>query len=309
MATLVHIALANLSSLILAASAPTPDSVKVTYLHSLSTSFGTVPLDAVTLSYDREHHEIFVTGDGPARVYNESGMEVFIFDDDPNIGRIRSVATREDGDLLVLSTLESGAALIRCTFRGEFISRLELSGVPAGFAGANYSVMRQQGGQLYLADLNAMKVLVVDGEGTYVASWDLAPLLEVGEQREDYGLRGFNVDKDGNILFTVQALFKAFVLSPAGDLRAFGTRGGAPGKFNVVSGIARDDAGNFYVADILKSVVNVFDPEFRFVREFGYRGRGPHNLAAPEDLAVADGKLFVSQHARKGVSVFQVVQQ
>ncbi len=309
MVTLVHIALASLASLTLGAPAPNPDAVKVTYLHSLSTSFGTVPLDAVTLSYDREHHEIFVTGDGPARVFNESGMEIFIFEDDPRIGSARAVASLDGGDLLVLSLLESRTALVRCSFRGEFIARVEMSGVPADFANASYSVMRQRGGRLYLADLNAMKVLVVDGEGRYVASWDLAPLLEVGDQREDYGIRGFNVDKDGSILFTVQALFKAFVLSPAGDLRAFGTRGGAPGKFNVVSGIARDDAGNFYVADILKSVVNVYDPEFRFVREFGYRGRGPHNLAAPEDLAVADGKLFVSQHARKGVSVFQVVQQ
>ena len=309
MATLVHIALANLASLLLAASAPTPDSVKVTYLHSLSTSFGTVPLDAVTLSYDREHHEIFVTGDGPTRVYNESGMEVFTFEDDPRVGRVRAVATLDGGDLLVLSWLENGAALIRCTFRGEFISRLELRGVPTEFAGVSYNMMRQLGGKLYLADPVAMKVLEVDGEGGYVASWDLARLLDVEEKRQDFGIRGFNVDKDGNILFTVQALFKAYVLSPAGDLQAFGSRGGAPGKFNVVSGIARDDAGYFYVADILKSAVVVFDPEFRFVHEFGYRGRGPHNLAAPEDLAVADGKLFVSQHARMGVSVFQVLQQ
>jgi hypothetical protein len=309
MTALAHIALASLSALTLAAPAPNPDAVKVTYLHSLSTSFGTVPLDSVTLSYDQEHHEVFVTGDGPARVFNESGMETFTFEDDPAVGRVRAVATLEGGDLLVLSWLESGAALIRCTFRGEFLSRLELRGVPAEFAGASYSMMRQQGGKLYLADPAAMKVLVIDGEGAYVASWDLARLLEVEDKRQDYGIRGFNVDKDGNILFTVQPLFRAFVLSPDGTMQMFGTRGGAPGKFNVVSGIARDDAGYFYVADILKSVVIVFDPEFRFVREFGYRGRGPHNLAAPEDLAVADGKLFVSQHARKGVSVFQVVQQ
>jgi hypothetical protein len=309
MAAILQTALANVASLLLAVSAPTPDSLKVTYLHSLSTSFGTVPFDAVRLSYDREHHELFVTGDGPARVYNESGMETFTFEEDPDVGSFSSVATLAGGDLLVLSRLDGQTVLVRCTFRGEFISRLELRGVPAGFAGANYSVMRQQGGRLYLAEPNAMLVLVIETDGTYVASWDLARLMEVENQRQDYGIRGFNVDKDGNILFTVQVLFKAFVLSPAGDLQAFGTRGGAPGKFNVVSGIARDDAGYFYVADILKSVVIVFDPEFRFVREFGYRGGGPQNLAAPEDLAVAEGKLFVSQRARKGVSVFQVVQQ
>jgi hypothetical protein len=42
------------------------------------------------------------------------------------------------------------------------------------------------------------------------------------------------------------------------------------------------------------------------VKEFGYRGRAPGSLAAPEEIVAAGGKLFVSNRGRKGVSVFRV---
>ena len=60
------------------------------------------------------------------------------------------------------------------------------------------------------------------------------------------------------------------------------------------------------MADILKSAIIVFDPEYQFVKEFGYRGSGPGNIAAPNELAMSDDKLFVGQTPRRGVSVFQV---
>ncbi len=42
------------------------------------------------------------------------------------------------------------------------------------------------------------------------------------------------------------------------------------------------------------------------MKEFGYRGTKPGNIVAPVDIAAGDGKVFVSQFARKGVSVFEV---
>jgi DNA-binding beta-propeller fold protein YncE len=182
--------------------------------------------------------------------------------------------------------------------------------VPPAFEGAvRHGAMRYRAGRIYLGDLVGMRVVVLELSGACVATFDLAEKLGEAERRNDLGIRGFNVDGQGNVLFTVQPLFKAYVLSPEGELKTFGTRGSAPGKFNVVSGIARDDAGNYYVADILKSAVLVFDPEFRFLREFGYRGGGESNLSAPEDLEIGAGNLFVSQHARQGVSVFRIAQQ
>jgi hypothetical protein len=51
----------------------------------------------------------------------------------------------------------------------------------------------------------------------------------------------------------------------------------------------------------------VFDKEFRFIREFGYRGDKPGNLIRPNDLAMGNsGKLYVTQVRNRGVSVFSL---
>ena len=54
-------------------------------------------------------------------------------------------------------------------------------------------------------------------------------------------------------------------------------------------------------------MILVFDKDFRFLTEFGYRGPRPENLIVPDDIA-ADrrGRIYVSQARRRGVSVFDV---
>ncbi len=294
-----------------AAPKPAPEPVvEVSYLYSLSTNFGTLPFSNAQLSYDRAHRELYVTGAGPVRVFNDSGMEVYTFGDDPELGFVYSIVSTEGGDLIALTSHGGKLTLVRCTFRGEFIEAIEPRDVPEPFAKLAPSIIRYANGKLYVADLGAMRIVVLDAAtGAHVASFDVAEKLQEADHRADLGLRGFNVDREGNMLFTIQPLFKAYLMTLAGEIRAFGQKGSAPGKFNIVGGIARDDAGNLYVSDILKSAILVFDPDFVFRKEFGYRGGGPSNLAAPEDLAAAGNKLFVSQRARRGVSVFQVVRR
>lgn len=77
--------------------------------------------------------------------------------------------------------------------------------------------------------------------------------------------------------------------------------------FGVVSGIVSDDHGNTLVADSQRNVVMVFDPEFRFITEFGYYGSKPQNLVRPRDIAMGNsGKLYVVQLGQRGISVFSV---
>lgn len=299
----LSIALASAS---VALTAPPNQTGEVAYRYHLSSSFGTVKLGGALLSYDPSQRELYVIGDGLVRVFNGAGMETFTFGDDPQVGTIVGVAALEDGDLIVQAVRDGGIQLVRCNFRGEFVRVVEPQGVPAGYERAVLGRMRYRDGKVYLADLGGMRVLVLDPSGRTLATYDVAEKLEVKDPAT-VGIRGFNVDRDGNILFTVQPLFSAYVMKPDGTVTPFGERGSAPGKFNIVGGIARDDDGYLYVADILKSAVLVFSPELRFLREFGYRGRADSNLAAPEELAAAgSGQLFVSQNAKRGVSVFQV---
>jgi DNA-binding beta-propeller fold protein YncE len=90
-------------------------------------------------------------------------------------------------------------------------------------------------------------------------------------------------------------------------LSAFGKPGSAPGRFGVIAGVAIDSHANVLVADKLKCVVMVFDKNFNFVTEFGYRGVRPENLIVPDDIAVdRKDRLYVSQGRRRGVSVFSL---
>lgn len=301
MTSLVSIAL-----LVVTAAARGPAPFEASYLYNLSTNFGVLPFSDVGLSYDASHKELYVTGAGPVRVFNDSGMEIYSFGDSVDIGAVRGIAAVEDGSLIAFALRDGRDALVRLTFRGEFVGEITPRNVPRHLASLRIAVMRYAGGKIYLADSADMRILVLDSSGEYVTSYDVAETLDVADQRADLGLRGFSVDRDGNLLFTIQPLFRAYVMTPEGVIRGFGTKGSAPGKFNIVGGISRDDAGYTYVADLLKSAILVFDPELRFVKEFGYRGRSPGSLAACEEIVAADGKLFVSNRGRKGVSVFRV---
>jgi hypothetical protein len=138
--------------------------------------------------------------------------------------------------------------------------------------------------------------------------YNIGDLAEIAEKdRDNINMGGFSVDPQGNMLFTIPVLFSAFRLTPDGKLSAFGTPGSAPGKFNLVKGIVADDMGYVYVADQLKSVIQIYDQNFRFLRQFGYRGREPQNLIAPNNLVLdAQNRLYVSQLAQRGVSVFKI---
>ncbi len=279
---------------------------EASYLHNLSTNFGPLPFSAVGLSYDPLYKELYVTGDGPVRIFNDSGMEIYSFGESQELGIVRSIAALENGTLLAFAYRNGKLALVSCSFRGEFLAEIVPRKVPESFASLVPSVMRYLDGKIYLVDQTDMRILVLDATGEYLTSYDVAELLQQTEKRTQLGLRGFAVDRDGNMLFTIQPLFSAYLMTPAGEVRAFGTRGSAPGKFNVVGGITRDGSGNFYVVDMLKSAILVFDAEYRFVKEFGYRGRTAGSLAAPEEIVASDEKLFVSNRGRKGVSVFRV---
>jgi hypothetical protein len=164
-------------------------------------------------------------------------------------------------------------------------------------------------GHFLFLSSSKMQVVVTDRKGVFLKGYDLADIIEIpAKDRPNTEIFGFNLDSEGNMLFTVALLHKAFVVSPDGKVTAsFGKAGSAPGLFGIVGGIAKDDRGNYLVVERLRSVVMVFDKEFQFLKEFGYRGDKPGNLIRPNEVAVGNaGKIFVSQLRNRGVSVFSV---
>jgi hypothetical protein len=290
------------------AHADAPAGLRTRYGYDLSSLSGRITSSWAALSYDRANRELFMVdrSQGIVHVFTDLGIETYSFGDESEIGTIIGAVPLESGELLVLASVGRTWALWRCNFRGEPIAKIEIKGLPEGFAkDFAPNALQRAAGRTFLADKGGMKVLVTDDAGATVASYELRDVLQFDKRHREDAMSGFNVDRDGSLLITVSPMFQAFVVSPKGEVRRFGTHGSVPGRFNIVGGIATDEKGNYLVTDLLRAVVMVFDREFEFLGEFGYRGDDPENLLGPMDLVAANGKIFVAQSGNRGVKVFR----
>ena len=283
---------------------------RASYLYTLSNFSGPLRYDWVRVSVDQERHETYVLYQNLVRVFNASGMETFTFGDDLDLGQIVDAAVDSNGDIILLSYKDSRSIVTRCDYRGVPIGAIAIKHLPAGLTlAANRMILRN--GLFYFASLSTSTVMVTDTTGEFRKHIELMPLLD-GEDRQREGLEivGFTVDPDGNILFTIPALFRVCRLSPDGRMASFGRSGSAPGRFGILAGIASDSRGNLLVADKLKCVIMMFDKDFNLLTEFGSRGDRPENLIVPDDVAVdRNDRVYVSQGRRRGVSVFALERQ
>ena len=275
------------------------------YLYTLSNFVGPFRYDGVRLDVDPVKDEVYFVYQDLVRIFNSSGMEVFSFGDDLGLGQIVDAGPDPSGDIIVLSFKDGRSVVTRCNFRGVPVRPIEVSGLPAG---VTFSANRLQirNGLLYFADLAAMRVVITGLDGRCVQVVDFKRLIGTREvERAGGEMFGFTVDRDGSLLATIPTLFKVFKLAPDGALSSFGRAGSSAGRFGIVSGVAVDSRGDVLVTDKLRSVVMVFDKDFNFLAEFGYRGAGHENLIVPDDLVIdrAD-RVYVSQGRRRGVSVF-----
>ena len=277
------------------------------HMYHLADVNGTLPTSWAAITYDSAAGELFAidTAQRSVRVFGSKGMQTFRFGDDDALGTASALAPMANGDLIVIAMNKGKHEILRCNFRGKKIHAIKLSDIPAPVAKdfrADRVVVRYN--KLYFADTSRMRVVVTTAKGQHLRSYDLAIMLNLdARKREETGITGFNVDHAENLLFTIQPLFMGFVVSPEGKLKGFGSKGSRPGKFNIIGGIASDEAGNTYVTDMLRGVVLVFDQHLRFRGEFGSEIEG---FRSPRYVAAGNGKVFVSLGARRGIATFRV---
>lgn len=283
-------------------------SVKSNFLYALSDFTGPIPYNWARVSVDEGRNEVYVLYQNTLRIFNENGMEIHRFGDDLDLGQIVDVAVEPNGDILLLAYKQSGGEIIRCNYRGVPKSTIKLNNLPDEFSKFSPNRMIYRDGNLYFISLSEMRIVIADNQGIFKKGYDLIPLLEREEKdRGNMDVIGFSVDREGNILFTVPTLFKACILSPEGKMDWFGRPGSVSGKFNIVAGITRDSKGNYLVVDKLKCAVMVFDKNFNFLTQFGYRGLKPDNLIAPDDITIdKNDRIYVTQSRKRGVSVFKM---
>jgi hypothetical protein len=255
------------------------------------------------ICYDPVGDELYVANGDTVVVYRE-GLETYRFTAAPEIGQFGGLAVLENGEILALST---AGELFRLSYRGKLLGRVPITRVPGSVGGIRPDRIQLVKGRVYLSDSSEMKVIVVNDKGEFLVAYDLAALILEGKPKtEDYQLNGFGVDDDGNLLFTIAPLFKAYVVSRRGEVKSFGTAGSREGRFNVAGAIARDESGIIYVADALRCVVNMYDKDFQYLGEIGGRGYGPGQLIVPSSIVIANHWLFVAQGGDRGVTAFRV---
>ena len=288
-------------------------SVGAFFLYKLSDFTSVIPYMGGRVYVDRLRNETYVLYQNIVKVFNSKGMEIYRFGDNENLGMIQDLAVDREGNILTLSYIEKGpdlsVAIIRCNYKGDPVERIAIKGIPPDFSEFHPDIMVYRDGPIYLADTANLRVVLIDANGQVQKAIDLVPYVDLKEKdRGDVQLGGFSVDAAGNLLFTLPVLFTATVLSPDGKVASFGEPGSIPGRFGIVSDIIRDNRGNIFIADRLKSVVNVYDSNFNFLAEFGGRGNAPGSLIVPQELAIdSDDRLYVTQLANRGVSVFRML--
>jgi len=290
---------------------PLRAAVKTTFLYDLSNFTGPIRYSAPRIVVDRDRNEVSVLWGNEIRVFNDRGMEIFSFGEDLDIGTIADLSVDSNGDILLLAYSpppESLYTVVRCNFRGEVTGKIAIKNLPAQFSGFSPSRLVCLKDRIYLADLYGLKVVIADLEGTFKDGYDLFQMLSLNEKTKgEVEIMGFAVASDGSILFTIPVLFSAYRIYPDRKMVSFGRPGSAPGRFNLVRGIAIDSRGNYLVVDRLKSTVQIFDRDFKYLTQFGYRGLKPGNLIAPDDVTVdASDRVYVTQNSQRGVSVYSV---
>src|SRR5262249_9746292 len=202
----------------LAAAAPAAANVRASFLYPLSDTVGQVKLGWTPMVWDPVAAELYVIDDrnGVVDVFNDNGVIVYSFGDTTGFGGVRSVAVFDDGSPLVLAYAPSGWSIVRCNFRGEQLFRIEVRNLPRELTGdaSRPDAIFLADGSIYLSDKSSMTVAVFGVDGSFQKSFDLARLIEVSERdRGQVLVRALNVDRDGNIYFTVAEMFRAFIVS------------------------------------------------------------------------------------------------
>jgi hypothetical protein len=314
------------SVFLLTAGVGTANSMRAVFMHRMANFEGIIPSLWCRITVDTEHAEVFTLDqrERNIRIFNQYGMEIFAFGDDVELSGATDIDLGEDGDIWVVYPMGEEYKILRLDYKGEPLEAIALQDFPDAFESFNPTFLQYMDGRLYLADGTSMDIAVVDTEGRFQRGYHLkAEMLKMkeefrgkpGEEELDdperfkfVDLFGFYVDREENIFFTVPVLFSVFKLPKDGEITLFGRSGGARGKFGVIAGVTTDSEGNIYVSDRLRSVVLIFDSEFNFLDEFGFRGFRPGSLFVPDDVVVDDvnGFIYVAQAANRGVSVFRL---
>lgn len=152
----------------------------------------------------------------------------------------------------------------------------------------------------YVADAALHQVMKFDTNGHIAATLG-----------NDTGLKNptyMALDEQRRRLFVVDSHLHQILVYNLDTLqleKAVGKRGGKAGEFNYPVGVAVGPDGSFAVTDTGSCSVEVFSPEYKFVRRIGKQGYRPGDFVRPKGLAYdRDGDIWVVDAAFNNFQIF-----
>ena len=155
------------------------ENVSVPYLFTLSNFSGILPVSWVDISVDESRDEVYVLSGQGIKIFNDKGMEVYSFNEAGEIGAVTDVAADDEGNIIVISNGQR--EIVRCNYRGEQLSKIELKNLPPEFSGFFPNRVFFRKGSFYFASLGSKQVIVTDREGLFKDGYDIAALVQLDE--------------------------------------------------------------------------------------------------------------------------------
>ncbi len=154
-------------------------------------------------------------------------------------------------------------------------------------------------GQVFLADSQLGKVLLFDGEGTFVRA------ISGGELKRPAALA---YDLNGDRLYVADSEGQQVVVysHDGRKLLSWGGAGTRNGEFNRPSYLALEGPNTLLVTDALNYRVQAFDKQGRFLWKIGRQGDGSGDLSSPKGIAIdSEGHLYVVDALFDAVQIFE----
>lgn len=154
--------------------------------------------------------------------------------------------------------------------------------------------------RLYIVDMTA-RIQVFDADGNFIRSWQ-TPEHTNGRPT------GLSIDRDGNLAVPDTHYYQVLFYSPEGELlrKIGGEHGSGPGQFGLVTDVAQDSAGNYYISEYGEyDRIQKFTPEGKFITQWGGHGDKPGQFSRPQAIAIdKQDRVWVADSCNHRIQVF-----
>ena len=198
----------------------------------------------------------------------------------------------------------SALCVAGCAERSDSIGRLEKVWGRRGISDGRFQKPRAMTidalDHLYIVNMTA-RIQVFDTEGNFLCAWQ-TPEHSAGRPT------GLSIDRDGNVMVADTHYYRVLIYSPEGELLRTigGTKGDKPGQFGLVSAVAQDSAGNYYIAEYGEyDRIQKYTRDASFIIQWGGTGSDPGQFRRPQRIVLDENEdLWVADVCNHRLQVF-----